>query len=517
MNRFDTVKLPGVGSNTFDLSHTHITTFGAGFLTPVCLYETMPGDYFRIQAEVLARMAALVAPVMHRMKLTLDAFYVPHRIIYPQWEEFYTGTTDLQVPFCVGLNGITQGNLGVYLGLPLISDGDIDISVLPAGAYLKIYDEWYRDQNLQTEVYIPIVAGPNPSYAAIYKGDCLYRSWKPDYFTKALPFAQKGPDVTIPLTTTNSALVEAVDSPINPGKLFLAPGTSPASAGSVTTGAGGILQADGDSVWYDPQGTLKVDIQADAASINTLRQAIRLQEFLERDARGGTRMTETLYVHFGVKASDARLQRPEFLGRREFNIIISEVLSTADTLNTMSDQVTPIGQLGGHAISAGSAAPWKYYCEEVGYVMVIASVLPDPVYTTGLPLHFQRRTRTEWPWPSFAHLGERAMKGGELYAVGTTIQAEQTFGYIPIYSEMTYQPSRVSGEFNTGGTLDFWTLARQFLATPSLNEDFIECTPADFARIFAVTQNNDHQQFYGHFHFNCTVSRKLPLFGTPML
>lgn len=515
MNRFDTVKLPGVGSNTFDLSHTHITTFGGGFLVPVCLYETMPGDYFRFSAEVLCRTAALIAPVMHRLTLTLDAFYVPHRIIWPQWEEFYTGTTDLQVPFCIGLDGLATGSLGNYLGLPLITHEDIDIIVLPAAAYLKVWDEWYRDENLQAEAFIPVVAGNNAGYADTYKNECFYRSWKPDYFTKSLPFAQKGPDVTIPLTTTNSALVEPVDSPINPARWRIAPGTTAVGAGDVVTQADGDAESAGSPIWLDPMGTLKVDIQADAASINTLRQAIRLQEFLERDARGGTRMTETLYVHFGVKSSDARLDRPEFLGRRVFNVVISEVLSTADTVNPDTSQVTPVGQLSGHAISAGASAPWKYYCEEVGYIMVLASVLPEPVYTTGIPFHFQRRTRYDWPWPSFAHLGERVVKRGELWGVGTNIQSQETFGYIPIYSEMTYQPSRISGEFLD--TLEFWTLGRQFSSAPSLNANFIECTPADFARMFAVEQGNEWQQFYCHFHFSTKVSRKLPLFGTPTL
>lgn len=513
-NIFNTVQLPGVGSNTFDLSHTHVTTFGGGYLTPVALFETMPGDYFRFSAEVLVRTAALIAPVMHRVTLTLDAFYCPHRIVWPQWEDFITGTTALQVPFINNLSAISRGSLGAYLGLPQITDDDIDIIALPFAAYCKIWDDWYRDENLQDEIFDPLVAGFNVGYVDICTNPPLFRAWKPDYFTKSLPFAQKGPDVTIPLTTTNSALVEPVDSPVNPARWKVAPGTASPGAGTVTTQADGDSVSNGNTVWLDPMGTLKVDIQADAASINTLRQAIRLQEFLERDARGGTRMTETLYAHFGVKSSDSRLQRPEFLGRSVHNVIISEVLSTAQTLD-LDDQSTPIGQLAGHAISAGASRPWKYYCEENGYIMVLASVLPEPIYSQGVPLHFQRRTRLDWPWPSFANLGERVVKTGELYATGTNLQAETTFGYLPIYAEMRYQPSRVSGEFL--GTLDYWTLARKFDALPQLNEEFITCQPSDFANIFAVTQSNLHEQFYAHFHFNCKVSRKLPVFGTPSL
>lgn len=273
----------------------------------------------------------------------------------------------------------------------------------------------------------------------------------------------------------------------------------------------GVLTQNNDgNVYLDPNGSLEVDIEGESTTINSLRRAFRLQEWLERDARGGTRYIENIFAHFGVKSSDARLQRPEYVGGGYQNMVISEVLSTAQTDPSGSQEV-PVGYLAGHGISAGGSKRFKYRAEEHGWLIGILNVQPVTAYFQGLPRMYSRQDRLDYYWPAFANIGEQEVYNKEIkYDTAAAPDGDNVFGYIPRYAEYKYIPNRVAGEMQD--TLKFWHLARDFSATPVLNESFIECNPSD--RIFAV-QNAEH--IYAHVYNNVKAVRKMPVFGTPTI
>jgi len=334
-----------------------------------------------------------------------------------------------------------------------------------------------------------------------------------DYFTSALPFAQKGDAVTIPLINGATAPVELRD--VGAGytgltALDIADG-DPVTAGALSTAADGAVETaagGGTSVTFDPNGDLVVDLNTEAATINTLRRAFKLQEWLEKNARGGTRYIENILAHFGVRSSDARLQRPEYIGGAFQNMTISEVLATAQTLNA-DDETNPIGQMAGHGISYGRGQQFKYRAEEHGWIIGIINVQPVTAYQQGLPRMFTRFDRLDHFWPSFANIGEQEVKVKELYANVTVTEAEETFGYVPRYAEYKYMSSRVAGEFKS--TLSFWHMGRIFAAKPVLNSSFITADPT--TRVFAVEDGVD--TIYAHIFNNISAVRKMPKYGTP--
>jgi hypothetical protein len=389
--------------------------------------------------------------------------------------------------------------------------GEIEVSALPFAAIAKIWDEWYRDQNLQTAVFHPLIAGDNSvTYGAFASiNPPLKRAWEHDYFTSALPFAQKGPEVNIPLVMEADIPVDFVPNG-NPGVLKAVDGTS--------VGTGSVAQSSGPTPFaqsvhvstqpaaYDPEGTLSVDVQGEAASINTLRRAFRLQEWLERNARGGTRYVESILAHFGVKSSDARLNRPEYIGSALQNMVISEVLATAQS----ADDSINVGTMAGHGISVGHGQSMKYKCEEHGWIIGLINVQPTTAYYQGLHKSLTRVDRLDYAWPTFANIGEQEIKNKELYL--QSADREGTFGYIPRYAEYKFMNSRVAGDFR--GTLDFWHFGRKFDTPPALNAAFIAADPA--LRPFAVTDaGEDH--LYAHVLNNINVVRKLPRFGIPTI
>lgn len=517
-NIFNSVLFPKVDTNKFDLSHDVKLSFKMGQLIPTCCMECMPGDKFSISVENMLRFAPLIAPVMHKVQVTTHYFFVPNRILWPEWEDWITGEGEVPAPkfdLGVGLASIPVGSLGDYLGLPIgpFADNEIPVSPLPIGAYLKIWDEYYRDQNLQTEQYVEINSGDNNAYVALANGDPLRRAWMHDYFTSALPFAQKGAAVAIPLTTQSDIPVEflAGDAGTRPvirdpdtGALLNGPSTIKTTAASELTSDDGVNE---EFAAYDPDGTLVVDVQADATDINTLRRAFRLQEWLERNARGGTRYIENILAHFGVKSSDARLNRPEYLGGSKQNMVISEVLATAEN----TEAVIAVGNMAGHGISVGGGNRFNYRCEEHGYIIGIINVQPVTAYQEGIHKSWSRFDRLDYPWPTFANIGEQEVFIKELYAK-TAGDPLAVFGYVPRYAEMKFMNSRVAGEMRT--TLNFWHLGRIFGTTPVLNEDFIESNPSE--RIFAVTDEGaDH--IFAHLFNNISVVRKLPKYGIPAI
>lgn len=512
---------PKVDTNRFDLSHDVKLSFSMGELIPTCVMECLPGDKVEISVNNMLRFAPLVSPVMHRVRVTTDYFFVPNRILWSDWEKWITGDAEVEAPF-VTLNGeVAQGTVSDYLGIPPKDyEFDIKVSPLPHAAYLKIYDEFYRDQNLQSEEFLPINAGEQVAgYEALMKTKTpLHRNWEHDYFTSALPFAQKGDEVQIPLTNAPDQVVQYMgsgDSSINApvfrnrdddtvmGAGFIGPVENAAGPTPITAS----MHVDGQPAAYDPNGSLVVDVQSDATSINTLRRAFRLQEWLERNARGGTRYIENILAHFGVRSSDKRLQRPEWIGRDRQNMVISEVLATAQS----TDDGVAVGTMAGHGISVGGGKQFSYRCEEHGYIIGLINVQPDTAYQDGLHRSFSRFDRLDYAWPSFAHIGEQEIMLSELYAHHEDAPIS-VFGYIPRYSEYKFLNSRVAGEMRS--SLAYWHLGRQFASSPALNALFVRCDPS--TRIFAVTDpEEDH--IFAHIYNDVKAVRKLPRFGIPTI
>lgn len=506
--------MPKVGSNRFDLSHDVKMSFRMGQLVPTCVIDCVPGDKFRISVENMLRFAPLIAPVMHRVNVTTHYFFIPNRLLWSGWSEWITGQSEVQAPY-VDLNDYTVGvgYLMDYLSYPTIFGGSLLASPFAMAAYALVYDEYYRDQNLQAERFIPLTAGNNTSaYEALFQSNCFSRAWMHDYFTSCLPFAQKGDPVVLPLVNGDSVPVEL--RPVGTGFLgTLARHTEdgdPVSvaAGLFTASDGQVTDSVSDTLTFDPQGDLIVNLNSEAATINTLRRAFRLQEWLERNARGGTRYIEHIMAHFGVRSSDARLQRPEYIGGAYQRMSISEVLSTAQTLD-VDDNTTPVGYMAGHGISVGSGQTFDYSCEEHGIILGIINVQPVTAYQQGIPRMHTRFDPLDYFWPSFANIGEQEVKVKELYTDTTPENMEETFGYIPRYSEYRYLNSRVHGSFKD--TLSFWHMGRIFGGVPVLNSSFITADPTD--RCFAVQDGNDN--IWAHVFNNISAVRKMPVYGTP--
>jgi hypothetical protein len=543
MSIFSKVAMPKPQHNTFDLSHDRKFSAKMGELIPTCVLECVPGDSFNIKASNMLRFAPLLAPVMHQSSVYTHFFFVPNRILWSNWENFITGGEDGLYPgdattfptLTPITSQVNTGGLLDYLGLPSSqapvspSVTPVDtvwattkVSAFPSAAYNKIYNDYYRDENLiTTKLNDTLIDGTNPTIGLM---EIQKRAWQHDYFTSALPWTQRGPEATLPLGTTAPIIWENDPAQATYIKDNTTGNTIGAftfdSASALNTNSSGALGATIPTQTYldvDNSSHLSANLSgATAASINELRRAFRLQEWLERNARGGARYIEVIMAHFGVQSSDSRLQRPEFLGGSATPVQISEVLQTSNPASTPSGtELTPQANMAGHGVSVGSSKFLSYKCEEHGYIIGIMSIMPKSAYQNGIPKHFSKFDKFDYFWPSFANIGEQAITNQELFMYEADGDNMETFGYTPRYAEYKYIPSSVHGTFRS--SLDFWHMGRNFSGRPALNQAFIEMDESEIDRIFAVLDPPETENLYVYLHNNIKARRPMPYFGTPTI
>lgn len=468
--------------NKHSLSNYKLLTADMGKLIPIGLTECLPGDTIQQNTSALIRMSPLVAPVMHPVNVRIHHWFVPHRLSYPGWEDFITGGplgTGSAIPYPTNPATVNAGigSLYDYLGVPtgvVLPIGTL--SLLPLRAYNKVFNEYYRDEDLVT---------------AALDDDTVVRNiaWEKDYFTAARPWAQKGPSITLPLGTSASVASGTVLSNAASVSVRGLTGTmttvqvpaTPSAISSISNTTLGAMNfgADGTSTTGLRTPILTADLStATAADINAIRRAFALQRYQEARAQYGSRYTEYLR-YLGVTPKDARMQKPEYLGGGKQTIAFSEILRTG---NINSDNATsPIGQLKGHGIAAMRSNKYRYFCEEHGYVISMMSVRPRAMYANGLSRTWSKRTKEDYYQKELELIGQQPIANSEVFAGTVDATNKAVFGYQDRYSEYRHQESQVSGEFRT--ILDYWHLARKFASLPVLNSSFVECDPSK--RIFA--------------------------------
>ena len=551
-NNINSVLLKKPKRNRFDLSRVNKLTCEAGEIVPFFLEECLPDDSFKLATANRIRLAPQVLPLMHQIDVSMYWFFVPCRILWSNWEEFITGgkngTSEPIIPyfnFGQGSSSVFKtsgvGMLSDYLGIPTNASGlgtaalitPQSYNFMPFAAYVKIFNDYFRDENFTSELPFeltdgyqelsasPIDEGISTVIQAIYGGTpaspaarswqrvyggCFSASWRKEYFTSALPNTQRGPIVNIPLGDTAPIVFGEPESAVSTVKnLYMGTkGDNPSTGGNVYAGS-----VSNTSQTGNPR-PLQADL-SDATNTNIieLRRAFRIQEFLERMNAGGSRLTEMIYSMFGVKSPDARLQRAEFIGASHNPVLVDAIYQTS-----ASQDNSPLADFAGKAISVGGQKPISYYCKEHGYIMGLMVIRPRPEYQNITRRHWLHGLtgKFDYFWPILANIGDQAILNRELFP-SRDVASNEPFGYTPRYQEYRFAPSETHGEMQT--SLKYFHMNRIFNAQPVLNQQFMNCNPR--TDMFAVTDGEVSHHYWCEILIGCQAKRPIPKFGTPML